>query len=1147
MYFVIPVFHGIIFLMKDTIKTKIHKYFNFFSGAGIICLVLTLFISCNGFFTDNNLDEKIKAAIEYANAKSYDIRIECDEVYGKIISATNVTKKEGDKFDIEFKIAEGVLFSTLKAYSRTNDNQLVELDSANIIFSECPSYASDIYKITVTFVKAADNIIIKPVCSVIPKIVDVFPPYLPSGYEQDSTIKITFNKSVDPESFGNFSCIFIELAEGGDLSDYYETPYFTNDNTVLNIPAVFGKNIISYTSSNNTADIKVILDFTSACDVDGIHFDKSITHNFRINKNRDTIKPLINEIHLYSTNDTTDYFYREISEEPVENWSKDTVYKEGDVVLYKYGTYSQNHVSKLYLTLACSDNQSGIDNVRIYETFLKDVEGKSNEKESTYRDYEVIEQGIDKTTGQKFYSLAADYYFTEEADGLIRLDIYAIDNVSNSSVPKTFYVIKDTVPSGLNKSFIRPNGPFSSTLNNNGQYEYTIEFQNTNFGFSLNLGAFYRVVNDISSTCVFSMDIVNNGNTKRIVNKIYVSSNIGARELVNQALAENPVNPEYDTYLNVVLEDEACLVSESSILFPHSAIISDYKEYYNNKDTPQFLAFQSLDAEEDQGYKIYSRYKANEEAEFSAYTDLGCALSSVVSFSKFEDDGMYYLYLVPFNTEYSYVTSCFGNPYIYYKNVEHQSGQSGEVPLPAITFPQEDSQIDYPQNTKMANVPFTLTYDQDKDYSNYTYAISIIENKTAVIASTTLISYLSSLSYLESNKTVSIKNGKTYDVKLIAFDSTGNKVVEQSCDTQLTLNTTDNFPPAVYLEYNIIKAYLTPNRIRVNAGRSDIDSEPISIYDTKPSDQEHHQITTAYYYIVPEVAGVKNDKLSLEQVQRDYGPARQTTINNTDKYFDISFDTLPDGQYWVYVYAEDDSSLKNYSFGVLGHRNTNYTTNYEFIYKLSNRAPSVESYNNTYIIFDPSNGNNVTIEYLDGKNWKDTSVVAYDFSGTSKYSFAYNNTLTSEQKFLKISMSNINTTTNKLSYYLHPIYINIDYYKYLLNWESNNPDEPAPEYCESKGVVALDNGYQIFCDKECFIHTLYSQTNLSDASKTKEENARNWETRGKETGICHPTPTENISFTYSDANYESIPAGYYYTTIVHFADGYISMGEVKQK
>lgn len=52
-----------------------------------------------------------------------------------------------------------------------------------------------------------------------------------------------------------------------------------------------------------------------------------------------------------------------------------------------------------------------------------------------------------------------------------------------------------------------------------------------------------------------------------------------------------------------------------------------------------------------------------------------------------------------------------------------------------------------------------------------------------------------------------------------------------------------------------------------------------------------------------------------------------------------------------------------------------------------------------------------------------------------------------------------------------------------------------------------------------------------------------WESKGIETGIV----VKNSSFTYSNDYLTEIPAGNYYTTVVHFADGTKVMSEVKQK
>ena len=67
-------------------------------------------------------------------------------------------------------------------------------------------------------------------------------------------------------------------------------------------------------------------------------------------------------------------------------------------------------------------------------------------------------------------------------------------------------------------------------------------------------------------------------------------------------------------------------------------------------------------------------------------------------------------------------------------------------------------------------------------------------------------------------------------------------------------------------------------------------------------------------------------------------------------------------------------------------------------------------------------------------------------------------------------------------------------------------------------------------------HTFYCSTNLGDELEE-------WLYYGIETGL----KMNHGSFTYTDDNYHDIPSGKYYTTIVHFADGTMTMTEVKQK
>ena len=70
---------------------------------------------------------------------------------------------------------------------------------------------SPFYEIRLECREEAGNIIIRPVCLCHPELTDFYPPYNPSGYEQNSPVKITFNKPMNAETFADFSCVSIYI------------------------------------------------------------------------------------------------------------------------------------------------------------------------------------------------------------------------------------------------------------------------------------------------------------------------------------------------------------------------------------------------------------------------------------------------------------------------------------------------------------------------------------------------------------------------------------------------------------------------------------------------------------------------------------------------------------------------------------------------------------------------------------------------------------------------------------------------------------------------------------------------------------------------------------------------------------------------
>ena len=80
-------------------KLKRAKVLSFFLS--IFILILT---GCEGFFTDNGLDEKIRAAIDYANAPTSSFWISGDQTMGTITPYGKISYKPTDYQNIKFKL-----------------------------------------------------------------------------------------------------------------------------------------------------------------------------------------------------------------------------------------------------------------------------------------------------------------------------------------------------------------------------------------------------------------------------------------------------------------------------------------------------------------------------------------------------------------------------------------------------------------------------------------------------------------------------------------------------------------------------------------------------------------------------------------------------------------------------------------------------------------------------------------------------------------------------------------------------------------------------------------------------------------------------------------------------------------------------------
>ncbi|MCR5286119.1 MAG: DUF6273 domain-containing protein [Treponema sp.] len=279
---------------KKSRLTVIKKLFSIL--AGVFCIVL---LSCNNFLEGSSFKEQLEEDIAYAKAKECRVIIKSDATYGSFLSDGEKTFKLGYDSPVQFTVkTESYAFKGLEAVSSTNTSQSR---------SECVQFTAlesddkkGVYKLNVKLIKAADDILIRPVCTLLPKISSISPALEANGCNQDSAITIAFNKNMNPESFkdsnGTITGLSITNGDDEDLSAYFAEPYFASDNkTLVILPLCCLKDdtdnidntkyLLPPDESKSSLTIKVNYTFVDVKDEDGLSFTENGTHNYKINKN----------------------------------------------------------------------------------------------------------------------------------------------------------------------------------------------------------------------------------------------------------------------------------------------------------------------------------------------------------------------------------------------------------------------------------------------------------------------------------------------------------------------------------------------------------------------------------------------------------------------------------------------------------------------------------------------------------------------------------------------------------------------------------------------------------------------------------------------------------------------------------------------
>ena len=253
--------------------------------------VLTL-TACDFFLNGEELKKELDQQIAYTNAPSVSVYLKADAELGEFLSDGEKSFKVGYDTEVQFTVnQESYVFEKLEAVVR---NSPETSRSESVQFTEVESDAKKgIYKINVKVLKQVSDIMIRPVCTLLPKISSISPALEANGCNQDSAITISFNKNMNPESFknsnGKITGLSITNGDDEDLSAYFGEPHFASDNkTLVILTLCYADNpkfLLPPDESKSSLNIKVNYTFVDVKDEDGLSFTENGTHNYKINKN----------------------------------------------------------------------------------------------------------------------------------------------------------------------------------------------------------------------------------------------------------------------------------------------------------------------------------------------------------------------------------------------------------------------------------------------------------------------------------------------------------------------------------------------------------------------------------------------------------------------------------------------------------------------------------------------------------------------------------------------------------------------------------------------------------------------------------------------------------------------------------------------
>ena len=388
--------------------------------------------------------------------------ISCTSGAGTLNTSGSFSYNIGAVVDLNFTLNAGYKFT---GWTVTNSSGAA-IGEGSLKIEDKNSTSTKLYVYNqVTGVKITANAVL------VPQVDSITPAYAAGGVSCDTPIEIKFSKPMNPDYFNNFDYIKIYKNGTQDISLSFKEPSLSEDKKTLTLRPE-GSEIGALLGDLNRIDVTIklaaeIKDNTNELTLADKYSENGYIQTIRYNNVRESDAPVLDSDCINIYRDEDENF--EFDKKAFANWNSNSDY--------------QNHAAKsLWIYTDIVDTGSGVKGLKIKETLIKKTDDTDCSivaaipEGTTYGSFEEWET----YRYQTFY----EYEFLTQDDGIIKIEISAIDNAGNETEDTyTYYFVKDTkydisecylyneLPSSLT---IRTSGSSSSTVNPPNEYSVSV-------------------------------------------------------------------------------------------------------------------------------------------------------------------------------------------------------------------------------------------------------------------------------------------------------------------------------------------------------------------------------------------------------------------------------------------------------------------------------------------------------------------------------------------------------------------------------------------------------------------------------------------------------------------------------------------------